>query len=54
MIASATQCWFGPGFVDRDPDASAALLAALADARKAMRWCVTRWQTSTSPRDWPR
>jgi 3-oxoadipate enol-lactonase / 4-carboxymuconolactone decarboxylase len=31
MVASATQRWFGRGFVDRDPDTSAALLAALAD-----------------------
>jgi 3-oxoadipate enol-lactonase/4-carboxymuconolactone decarboxylase len=31
MIVASTQRWFGPGFTDRDPATSTALLTALAD-----------------------
>ncbi|CAN5642386.1 3-oxoadipate enol-lactonase [soil metagenome] len=35
MVATAPQRWFAPGFPEREPDVSAALLAALRDADDA-------------------
>ena len=55
LVATMAGRWFGPGFLEREPERGSALLHALSDADDAGYWrSAVRWPSSTSGTGWGR